>query len=117
MGPNSRRQSPGTPFAQQLERMRRPQSPSDPQERWVIKTLIPSSVFSWPTDAAYWGTTSDGNPGITPYRNNATRYSSQNDALYQGYTYKEMGRLDYFEVEQLPPKPHLRSGGSGSGPA
>lgn len=118
MGPNARKQPSGTPFTQRLERGRRPpQSPSGPQERWVIKTLIPDQAFSWPTDTAYWGTTRDSNPGITPYRGSATIYSSENDALYNGYTYKEMGRLSSFTVEQLPLKPHLHSGGSGSGRA
>jgi hypothetical protein len=118
MGPNSRRRSPVTSLTQEPQKMRRPlQSPSGPEERWVIKTLIPAMTFSWPTDVAYWGTTRDGNPGITPYRNNATRYSSENDARYHGFTYKETGRLDDFTVEQLPPKPRLHSSGSGSGPA
>jgi hypothetical protein len=77
-----------------------------PQYEWVIKTRIPRSPggrlrFHWPSSAAYWGTRDDGRPGITPYVGNASRYESENAALYEAYACKEAGRFDEFEVEQL----------------
>jgi hypothetical protein len=120
MGPNPHR-PPGTPLThEEVDKMLRPPCGSvrraPGQEEWVIKTSIPYS-FSWPTNSAYWGTRRDGYPGITPYLSNASRYESENDALYEGYRYKEARRIDDFVVEKLQARPSLGSGGAGSGRA
>jgi hypothetical protein len=90
----------------------------EPQEEWVIKTRFPSGGAFWSlSGVAYWGKRRDGSLGLTPYRANASRYESENAALYEAYSYKEAGRISEFEVEQLPPKPRLKGNSSTGGRA
>jgi hypothetical protein len=84
------------------------------QEEWVIRTTFPPRTpWSWSqygsSDIAYWGTRRDGTAGLTPYRANASRYDSENSALYEGYRLKEAHRIDDFTVERLPSKPSMKS--------
>jgi hypothetical protein len=78
-----------------------------PKREWVIKTPIPRPRdgtryrYQWPSSEAYWGTRNNGRLGITPYVGNASRFESENAALYEAYACKEAGRFDDFEVEQL----------------
>jgi hypothetical protein len=130
MGPNPHpRRPPGVPPAreplthEQVDKMLRPPRGSGPQEEWVIRTTFRSSLYDSPFynraggDVAYWGTRRDGTPGLTPNIHNASRYESENAALYEAYAYKEGHWIDDFIVEKLPSRPHLRSGGAGSGRA
>jgi hypothetical protein len=77
-------------------------------EQWVIKTEFPRPIgrssLSFSNrfyGTAYWGARSDGSLGLTPYRGNAKRYFSKNDALYAGYELKEARRIGDFEVEKI----------------
>ena len=95
------------------------QARREPAEEWVIRTRFryPSiwGMSSSTDGVAYWGRTRDGSKGLTLYRSNATRYESENTALYEAYSYKEAGLIDGFEVEKLPPKPIRKSGMDGTG--
>ena len=103
MGPKSSQAVTMHVVAQELKKMRRPlRSPSGPQERWVIQTLIRAITFPWPTDVAYWGTTIDGNPRITPYRNKSQawrNYSLTSKRCRRGlFPVDEQGGLDRLRV-------------------
>ena len=83
------------------------------REEWVIRTTFRASTAWWSSygssDVAYWGRKRDGGEGLTPYRANATRYESENSALYEAYTLKEGRWIDDFVVEKIPLKPRLKS--------
>jgi hypothetical protein len=73
------------------------------EELWIIVTYFDSG------DKAYWGRDPRGQDHRrTPYKGNAYRYESRDAALNFGYSLKEAGRLESFEVEQLPRKPRLK---------
>lgn len=135
MGPNARKitatgEDVGTrePMThEQVDKLLRPprrpkDSRAEPQEQWVIKTQFPRPAGpSWmsphrSSSVAYWGTCRDGRSGLTPYRANAHRYESENTALYEGFSLKEVHRIGEFSVEKLPAKRPLSNryyGGSG----
>jgi hypothetical protein len=81
------------------------------REEWVIKTRFRPSMWSpyGGSDVAYWGRTRDRSEGLTPYLANASRYDSENSALYEAYSLKEGHWIDDFTVEKLPTKPRLKS--------
>jgi len=127
VGPNARKtprldgELPPPMTHEQVDKLLRPQRKSPPslrqrREEWIIKTRFPigDSIWSRGGGVAYWGSKRHGGAGLTPYRANATRYESENAALYEAYSYKEAGRIDDFEVEKLPPKVSLK-GSSGTG--
>jgi|HubBroStandDraft_1064217.scaffolds.fasta_scaffold08432_1 hypothetical protein len=79
-----------------------------PTEQWIIK----SEYLHGGT--AYWGEKPYGGSGLTRFRANAYRYESENAALHEAYSYREIGWINDFTVEKLPPKPRLGRG-SGTG--
>lgn len=128
MGPNARRRPkfsgevPEPMTHQEVDRLLRSPRRSAgkrpaPREEWIIVTRFPSDQWRYGdrgSDTAYWGTRRDGSFGLTPYRGNAIRYDSENEALYEAYSNKEIGRIREFEVVKLPPRPPLK-GNAGTG--
>lgn len=67
--------------------------------RWIVITTFPSG------DTAYYGENSQRAVGRTPYRGNAYRFWTQNEALGAGYHAKESGLIADFTVfEIVPPR-------------
>jgi len=61
---------------------------------WIVVTTFPSG------DVAYYGENAHGQ-GRTPYRGNAYRFWTENEALGSGYHAKSLRLIGDFHVEEI----------------
>lgn len=69
---------------------------------WIVVTSFASG------DRAYYGESRDRRVGRTPYRGNAYRFDSENEALGAGYHAKNLGLIGDFTVEMMPDPPRFK---------